>query len=326
MNRTLARVLVAEEAEAFLANVDVPDDVDVTILRADEEVPAGDFLGLLPMLTRKVGAAELDRLPRLRIVANMAVGYDNVDVQAARARGVRVSNTPDVLTGATAELTWALILATARRVGEGERLVRAGEWTGWEPTQLLGIGLDGKTLGIVGAGRIGREVGRRAAVFGMGVAYWSRTRREEWERELGSEWVPDLQDLAAASDVLSIHLASTDHTRGIIHGGVLDALPEDAILVNTSRGDVVDEAALVDRLEAGRLRAGLDVYAQEPAVPERLRALPNVVLLPHLGSATWQARQAMFDLAWTNIVRGVHGREPVTPVDGGPAGTAGSGN
>lgn len=309
------RVLVAGEAAAFLENVDVPADVEVRVLPAEDGVPRGDYAGILPVLTRRIGAPEMDRLPSLRVVANMAVGYDNVDVGAARARGVRVTNTPDVLTGATAELTWALILAAARRVGEGERLVRSGRWTGWEPTQLLGTGLDGRVLGIVGAGRIGREVGRRAGAFGMGVAYWGRTRRPEWERETGAEWVASLGDLAGHADVLSIHVASTAGTRGLVDGALLDRMKDGAILVNTSRGDVVDEPALVERLEGGRIRAGLDVYAGEPAVPERLRALENVVLLPHLGSATRQTRQAMFDLAWSNLLRCVRGGDPLTPVD-----------
>jgi glyoxylate reductase len=306
---------VADEAAAFLENVDVPDDVDVEILAAGDEIPRGDHAGILPVLTRRIGARELDGLPSLRVVANMAVGYDNVDVAAARERGIRVTNTPDVLTGATAELTWALILAVARRVGEGERLVRAGGWTGWEPTQLLGTGLDGTVLGIVGAGRIGREVGRRAGAFGMGVAYWGRTRRPEWERGTGAEWVPSLHDLAAHADVLSIHVASTAGTRSLVDGPLLDRMKEGAILINTSRGDVVDEAALVERLAAGRIRAGLDVYAGEPVVPERLRALENVVLLPHLGSATRRTRQAMFDLAWSNMLRCVRGDDPLTPVE-----------
>jgi glyoxylate reductase len=244
----------------------------------------------------------------------MAVGYDNVDLEAARARRVQVSNTPDVLTDATAELTWALILAAARRVGEGERLVRAGAWTGWEPTQLLGTGLGGKTLGIAGGGRIGREVGRRAGAFGMDVVYWSRTRRPDWEAETGARPADGLFDLARRADVLSVHLASTPETRGIIDARVLDAMKPGALIVNTARGDVVDEPALMERLRAGRLRAGLDVYAHEPHIPDALRELDNVVLLPHLGSATRETRQAMFDLAWDNLLRGVRGQPLRTPI------------
>jgi glyoxylate reductase len=310
----MTRVLVAAEVELFLRQRDIPSDIAVDLLHPSEPIPQGDHEGILAVLTRRIGAPDMERLPRLRVVANMAVGYDNVDLDAARDRGVLVSNTPDVLTDATAELTWALILAAARRVGEGERLVRAGAWTGWEPTQLLGTGLRGRLLGIVGGGRIGREVGRRAGAFGMRVAYWSRTRRPDWEGETGAEHVPELGDLAARADVLSIHLASTTRTHGLIGAAVLDRMPEGAILINTARGDIVDEPALVDRLEAGRLRAGLDVFAAEPRVPDRLRTLENVVLLPHLGSATRDTRQAMFDLAWDNLLRGLQGQPLLTPI------------
>lgn len=311
----MTRVLVSAELESFLVHATVPGDITVDLLDPADPIPeGGPHAGILPLLTRRIGAAEMDRLPELRVIANMAVGHDNIDLEAARARGIRVTNTPDVLTEATAELTWALILATARRVGEGERLVRARRWTGWSPTQLLGTGLGGRTLGLLGAGRIGREVGRRAGAFGMRVAYWGRSRRLEFEAECGARWVPDAAALASAADVLSIHLASTAGTRGMVDGALLDRLRPGAILVNTARGDIVDEAALVERLRAGRLRAGLDVYAREPAVPEGVLGLDNVVVLPHLGSATEEARQGMFDLAWENLVRVVTGGEPVTAV------------
>lgn len=310
----MSRVLVSAEVRTFLDNVDVPGEVEVELLAPTDDLPAGRYAGVLPLLTRSIGPRELDRLEGLRVVANMAVGYDNVDLDAARERGIRVTNTPDVLTGATAELTWALILAAARRVGEGERLVRSGEWSGWAPTQLMGVGLDGKVLGIVGAGRIGREVGRRAGVFGMDVVYWNRSPREEWAAEVGAQRVESVAALAGRSDVVSVHVASTPATRHLIDGKALRTMRDGAILVNTARGDVMDEPALVAELETGRIRAGLDVYANEPAVPARLRALENVVLLPHLGSATRQTRQAMFDLAWENLVRCVRGDDPVTPV------------
>lgn len=310
----MTRVLVSAEVRPFLDNVEVPDGIQVEVLPPDREVPAGDHAGILALLTRQIGTAELDRLPELKVVANMAVGYDNVDLDAARDRGVRVTNTPDVLTDATAELTWALILAAARRLGEGERMVRAGEWTGWHPTQLLGMQLTGRTLGIVGAGRIGREVGRNAGAFGMDVVYWNRTAREEWADEIGARRMAAVSELAAAADVVSVSVASTPETHHLIDADVLAAMREGAILVNTARGEVVDEAALMDALETGRIRAGLDVYEDEPAVPERLRRLDNVILLPHLGSGTWRTRQAMFDLAWENLVRCVSGGDPVTPV------------
>ncbi len=311
----MMRVLVSSEVAEFLHAHSPPDSVAVDLLDPADAIPAGGpHVGILPLLTRRIGGAEMDRLPQLRVIANMAVGYDNVEVDAARLRGIAVSNTPDVLTGATAELTWALILAVARRVGEGERLVRGGAWTGWAPTQLMGTGLDGKVLGVVGAGRIGREVGRRAGAFGMRVAYWGRGRHTAWESEVGAERTGELGELAARADVLAVTLASTPGTRGIIDAGVLASLRDGAILVNTARGDVVDQKALVRELVAGRLRAGLDVYAEEPRVPDDLLGLDNVVLLPHLGSATCETRQAMFDLAWQNLLRGIRGEPLLTPV------------
>lgn len=310
----MSQVLVSAEVRAFLDNVEVPGAVEVELLDPADDVPVGAYAGILLLLTRPIGAAEMDRLEGLRVIANMAVGYDNVDLDAARARGVRVTNTPDVLTGATAELTWALVLATARRLGEGERMVRAGEWPGWGPTQLLGMGLEGKTLGIVGAGRIGREVGRRAGAFGMDVVYWNRSPREGWAREIGARRIGTVAGLVREADVVSVTVASTPETRHLIDADVLAAMRDGGIVVNTARGDVIDEVALVAELESGRLRAGLDVYEHEPDVPDGLRALENVVLLPHLGSATRQTRQAMFDLAWENLVRCVQGRDPVTPV------------
>jgi glyoxylate reductase len=310
----MTRVLVSAEVEAFLREREAPADVVVDLLGPTDPVPASDHVGILTVLTRRLGPQELDRLPRLRIVANMAVGYDNVDLDAARNRGILVSNTPDVLTDATAELTWALILAVARRVGEGERLVRRGEWTGWEPTQLLGTGLRGKVLGIVGAGRIGREVARRAGVFGMRVAYWSRTPRAELERETGAQRVDRLGDLAARADVLSVHVASSANTLALIDRSVFDRMKPGSLFVNTARGDVIDQPALIEQLETGRIHAGLDVYSAEPHVPERLRQLENVVLLPHLGSATRETRQAMFDLAWDNLLRGIRGEPLLSPV------------
>jgi glyoxylate reductase len=310
----MTSVLVAAEVETFLREREVPDDLEVELLDPADPIPAGDYAGILTLLTRRIGPAEIERLPRLRVVANMAVGYDNVDTDAARQRGIRVSNTPDVLTDATAELTWALILAVARRVGEGERLVRARAWTGWEPTQLLGTGLRGKLLGIVGAGRIGSEVARRAGAFGMRVAYWGRSPRPDLERETGARYIPDLPYLAARADVLSVHLASSSATRKIIDGPLLDAMKPGTIFINTARGDIVDEPSLVERLAAGRIRAGLDVFTAEPHVPETLEDLENVVLLPHLGSATRETRQAMFDLAWENLLRGVRGHDLLTPV------------
>lgn len=308
------RVLASAELEPFLADESPPRDLSVDLFSGDVQLPGGDYAGVIPVVSNAIGPVQLERLPALLVIANYGVGYDNIDVAAARRHGVSVSNTPDVLTGATAELTWALILAAARRIVEGEALIRSGRWSGWTPTQLLGTSLEGKVLGIVGAGRIGREVGRRAAAFGMRVAYWNRTGRTRWERETGAERL-GLAELLTMADVVSLHVALTAETDRLIDARALERMKPGAILVNTARGGVVDEAALIDALGSGSLAAaGLDVYAVEPEIPDRLRELDNVVLLPHLGSATAEARRGMWQLAWANLLRGIR-REPLlTPV------------
>lgn len=307
-------ILVAESlAEFARAEAQGPTDA-IAFFDEREPMPRVPCAALLPTVACPVDGAAMDGLPGLRVIANFGVGYDNIDVAAARARGIAVSNTPDVLTGATAELTWALILAAARRTGEGERLVRAGKWTGWKPTQLRGMSLEGRTLGIVGAGRIGRAVALRAPAFGMDVLYASRSAAVDLERAIGARRVP-LDELLAASDVVSVHVPLTPSTRHLVDAAALARMRPDAVLVNTSRGAVVDEGALVDALRGGGLRAaGLDVYEREPLVPKKLRSLENVVLLPHLGSATFEARQAMWDVAWRNLTRGLDGRPLVNPI------------
>jgi glyoxylate reductase len=250
----------------------------------------------------------------LRVVANFAVGYDNVDLEACRARGVVVTNTPDVLTNATAELAVTLMLGAARHVGQGERLVRAGEWTGWDPAALLGRELAGSTVGIVGLGRIGLRVAELLRGFEPGLLYASRTSRPEAEARLGLEWV-ELPELVERSDFVTIHAPLTPETRHLIDASLLDRFKPGAVLVNTARGPLVDTAALAEALRSGRLAAaGLDVFEHEPAVEPELLALENVVLLPHLGSATATARDAMARLAAENVIAVLAGKPPLTPV------------
>lgn len=248
----------------------------------------------------------------VRVVANYAVGFNNVDIDAASEAGVWVTNTPDVLTDATAECTWALVLAVARRVVEGDRLVRSGGFSGWRPDLLLGGGLSGTTLGIVGFGRIGQAVGRRAAAFGMDVVVHSpRPADDRWVR-----YEPDLDALLAAAHVVSLHCPLTPATHHLLDARRIGLMRRDTILINTSRGEIVDEAALVVALAEGRLAgAGLDVYEREPALCPGLVDLPNVVLLPHIGSATREARAAMADLAVDNVMAVLAGRPPITPVN-----------
>ncbi|MBX3208446.1 MAG: D-glycerate dehydrogenase [Labilithrix sp.] len=272
--------------------------------------------GIVTLITDRVDAALLARTPRLAIVANVAVGVDNVDLEACRARGVVVTNTPDVLTEATADLAFGLLIDAARRISEGDRLVRAGGWERWTPTFHLGQRVHGMKLGIVGFGRIGKAVARRARGFGMHVGYTQRRREPEaLERALGATWVPSLDELCATSDAITIHVPLTPESRHLFDAKRLAAMRPGSILVNTARGAVVDEAALAYALEHGPLAAaGLDVFEREPAVHPALLARENAVLAPHIGSADRETREAMASLAAANVIRVLSGQPPLTPL------------
>jgi glyoxylate reductase len=260
-----------------------------------------DKHGVICVLTDRIDEALLDAAPELKIVANIAVGYDNIDAPAAARHGVVVTNTPDVLTEATAELTWALILAAARRIGEGERLIRRGAWKGWAIDFMLGTELRGKQLGIIGRGRIGRAVAARAPAFGMTAIF-------------GKEDM-SIDELLISSDVVSINTSLRPDTRHLIDRRALMRMKRSAILVNTARGPVIDEEALAWGLQEHLIAAAaLDVYEKEPIVHEALLTMENVVLAPHLGSATRETRTAMIDLAVRNVIEVLQGREPLTPV------------
>ncbi len=270
---------------------------------------AGPCDGLVCMLADTIDAELLDAAPKLKGIANFAVGIDNIDIAAATARGIPVTNTPGVLTEATAELAWALILAASRRVVEGDRLVRSGGFTGWAPTLLRGAQLARATLGIVGAGRIGTATGLRAKAFGMRVLYFDRRRSERIEAD-GARRV-ELDELLRDSDVVSLHLPLTDETRHLIGAREISRMKPGAVLVNTGRGAVIDEAALVTALRERRIAAaGLDVYEHEPALAAGLAELDNVVLLPHLGSATTVTRDRMATMAAESLVAILAGRRP----------------
>ncbi|HEX7093900.1 MAG TPA: D-glycerate dehydrogenase [Nitrospiraceae bacterium] len=245
---------------------------------------------------------------RLKILANYAVGYNNIDLAAARQRGLIVTNTPDVLTDATADLTWALLLATARRIVEGDALVRSNRWTGWSPTQLLGAEVSGKTLGIIGMGRIGQAVAQRAVGFRMPVRY--HTRQLMAAASLPREWeYRSMQDILGEADVVTIHVPLTSATHHLIGARELAWMRPTALLINTARGPIVDEGALVEALKTGIIAgAGLDVYEQEPALHSALVQLKQVVLLPHLGSATVHARVQMGLVCLENIQAVLDGR------------------
>jgi glyoxylate reductase len=291
----------------------------------DAPMPRDEFLAALPgvdalvaMLVDRVDAEALDAAgPGLRVVANVAVGYDNVDVAACRERGVLVTNTPGVLTDVTADIAMSLILMSTRGLGAAERRVRTGEPWRWSLTAHLGVGLRGKSLGIVGPGAIGLATARRAKAFGMEVLLAGRSSPDAAVVGELDAAVVDLDELLTASDVVSLHCPLTPATRHLIGARELRLMRPGAHLVNTSRGPVVDEAALVAALEAGEIAgAGLDVFEDEPQVHPGLLGREDVVLLPHVGSATVETRTAMADLAVANVLAVLAGGEPVTPVGG----------
>ena len=292
-----------------------PDDRPLEVSELHEAIAGADVV--VTLLHDKVDDAFLDAAgDQLRAVCNVAVGFDNIDVPAATKRGVLVTNTPAVLTEATADLAMTLILAVTRRIGEGERLIRSREPWSWHMFMLLGTGLQGKTLGVVGMGAIGQSLARRAKAFGMDIVYSdARQAPAEVEQELGARRV-ELDELLRTADVVSIHAPLMDETRHLINADTLGLMKESAYLVNSARGPIIDEAALVDALKAGKIAgAGLDVYENEPETHPGLVDLDNVVLLPHLGSATIETRTAMGVLAAENAVLALRGERPKTPVN-----------
>lgn len=304
---TRPRLLVTRRIpSALLARLEAACDVDLNDTQAP--LPAADLQarvaradGVVSVLTDTIDEQVLAAAEQLKVVANIAVGYDNIDIAAAQARGIVVTNTPDVLTEATAELTWALILSAARRIGEGERLVRRGGWTGWTLDFMLGTELRGKQLGVIGRGRIGRAVAAKAPAFGMTAVFAKQDM--------------SLDELLISSDVISIHTSLRPDTRHLIDRRALARMKRTAILVNSARGPVIDEEALAWALKERLIAAAaLDVYEREPIVHEALLTLENVVLAPHLGSATRETRTAMIDLAIRNVIEVVHGRAALTPV------------
>jgi glyoxylate reductase len=292
------------------------------VMEPSLETPTADDLrqgfseadAVICTLSDCVDASLLSYAARLKIVANYAVGYNNIDLAAAKARGVVVTNTPDVLTDATADLAWALLLAVARRVGEGDRLMRTGEWSGWAPTHMLGADVSGKTLGIIGMGRIGQAVARRAAGFRMPVLYASRRPCPSPPGAPSWHHVP-MDEVLRQADFISLHVPLTASTRHMISRKELASMKPTSILINTSRGAVVDEAALVEALKNAVISgAGLDVYEEEPLLHQGLAGLPNVVLLPHLGSATLETRVHMGLICLENIAAVLSGSQALHPV------------
>jgi glyoxylate reductase len=313
------RVLVTREIPE--AGLHLLEDFDVTVL--SEAPPERDVLleavdgviGILSTATEKIDLELLDSAgSSLKVVANMAVGYDNIDVPAATERGVVVTNTPGVLDETTADVAFMLLLAAARRLGESERVLRAGEWEWWGPKLFMGPDVWGKKLGIVGMGRIGQAVARRGRGFGMEILYHNRSRNPEAEKELNAHYL-DLDELLETADFVSIHTPLTDETRHLIGAPQLEKMKPSSVLVNTSRGPVVDEATLAEALANGDIfAAGLDVYEEEPKVHPKLLELENVVLAPHIGSGSIETRDRMAVLAAENIVAVLNDETPRTPV------------
>jgi len=313
--RRLPEAGLAPLREAGL-HVDVHDSEE-PITRQELLSRAAGAHALITLMSERVDDALLDAAgPQLKVVANFAVGYDNIDVPACRRRGVVATNTPGVLDDATADMAFALLLAVARRLPEGEALVRSGAWTGWRPEQLLGAHVTGATIGIVGLGRIGRAVARRARGFDMRLLYHNRRPDPAAERELNARY-ETMDELLSQSDFVSLHVPLTAETRHLIGQRELALMKPTAVLVNTARGPVVDEAALVSALQGGSIAgAGLDVYEDEPAVDPGLLGLQNVVLAPHLGSATRETRTAMARLCSEAVLAVLAGREPANAISG----------
>ncbi|MBB3451888.1 lactate dehydrogenase-like 2-hydroxyacid dehydrogenase [Rhizobium sp. BK313] len=317
---TRPRILVTRRWPAAVEAV-LSERFDATFNLDDIALDAGQLRAAL-LAYDAVLPTVSDRLPatlfegdaiRTKILGNFGVGFNHIDVASAREKGIVVTNTPGVLTDCTADIAMLLLLSVARRGGEGERELRAGEWSGWRPTHMIGTKVTGKTVGIIGFGRIGRAFAQRCHFgFGMDVAFYNRSAIDPMEAaRYGAMQLPTIEDVLAASDFVSLHCPDGAENRHLMNAARFAAMKPGTFLINTARGDVVDEAALISALEQGTIRgAGLDVYEAEPNVPERLKAMENVVLLPHLGSATEETRTAMGMKVVDNITAFFEGREP----------------
>jgi len=269
---------------------------------------------LISLLTEKIDKEVIDQMPSCKIIANYAVGYNNIDITYAKKKNIIVTNTPDVLTESTADLTIALLLACARRLIEGESLLRKGNFKGWKPKLLLGTELKDKTFGILGAGRIGSAAARRAKAFGTKIIYVDTKKNSKLEKETGAHKV-SLQHLLKNSDILSVHLSLNIKTHHYLNYERLIQLKRNSILINTTRGEIIDEKSLIRILKQNRLMAvGLDVFENEPNLNPELLNFPNVLVLPHLGSATREARDGMAELAARNVINVLKGKPPLSPV------------
>lgn len=298
------------------------EECDLLCDPPSDQMPRNQLLELIPeadalicLLSEIIDREVISRAPKLKVISNYAVGYNNIDVAFATERKIYVTNTPDVLTEATADLAWALLLAAARRVVEGDEMVRQNRFTGWAPDLLLGLDVAYKTLGVVGLGRIGLAVARRAKGFGMRVLYWSKNRKEQWEEQFGLEYQP-LDTLLQTADFVSLNVALTPETHHLIGEKEFSLMKNTAILVNTARGPVVDEAALAAALREKKIwAAGLDVYENEPEVHPDLLKLDNVILAPHVGSGTIDTRAKMAEMVVSNVLMALKGQRPTNAIN-----------
>ena len=310
VTRTLLPAVEKRMAELFDARFNADD----TPLTRDALVAAmADCDVLVPTVTDTIDASIIAAAPpRLKLIASYGAGVNHIDLAAAKAKGIMVTNTPGVFTDDTADLTMALILNVPRRLGEGHRAMRNGEWSGWSPTGMLGHRIGGKTLGIIGLGRIGEAVAMRAKAFGMNIIYNKRSRLPaSVEDELGVTFEPDIDRLVARSDIITLHCPLTADTNKIINADRIAHMKANAYVINSSRGELIDEDALIEALQSGRIAgAGLDVYTHEPAVDSRFLSIANAVLLPHLGSATYEGREASGERVITNIRVWADGHRP----------------
>ncbi len=310
VSRKLLPAVETRMAQLFDAQF---NSADTAMTRGELSVAMADCDVFVPTVTDQIDADLINAAPaRLKLIANYGAGVNHIDIAAAKAKGIMVTNTPGVFTDDTADLTMALILSVPRRLGEGEKLMRSGTWAGWRPSGMLGHRIGGKTLGIIGFGRIGEAVASRARAFGMEVIYTKRKRLpHSVEEQLGVAYEPDLDRLVARSDIVSLHCPLTAETDKLINAARIAMMKPSAYLINSSRGELVDEAALIVALEQGKIAgAGLDVYTHEPAVDPRLLTLDNVVLLPHLGSATFEGREASGERVIANIRIWADGHRP----------------
>ena len=312
----ITRKLVGKAEQMLKANgIQVktfPEDRAISRVELLKNVKDAD--GIISMFTEKIDKKVIDNMERCKIIANCAVGFNNIDVRYANEKNIAVTNTPEILTDATADLTVALVLACARRLREGERMMRKNEWTGWKPQQLLGLEMKNKTVGIVGAGRIGYAVAKRMKSFGTKIIYFNRKNNLKFEKEFSAQRF-SLSALLKRADIVSVHLPLDKKTFHILNNDNLKLMKKNSVIVNSSRGEIIEEKSLIQLLKKKKIfAAGFDVYEGEPVINPELRKLDNVFLLPHIGSATVETRSAMAELCAKNIIKVLSGRKPVTPV------------